>query len=51
MECALRVAGEMEHADEFDATFGTTSGEVYAILDRHAEKSFHFSCTQFHDSC
>ena len=30
MDCALRVAGEMEHADEFHATFGMSSEEIYA---------------------
>ena len=42
MKCALRVAGEMELADEFHAIFGTPSEEVYAIFDRRAEKPFHF---------
>ena len=42
MKCALRVTGEMEHADEFHVTLGTSCEEVYAIFHRHAEKPFHF---------
>ena len=42
MKCALRVSGEMEHADEFHVTLGTSNEEVDAILDRHAEKPIHF---------
>ena len=45
------VEREVEHADEFHATFRTSSEQVYAILDRHAEKPFRFRCTKFHDSC
>ena len=52
VKCAQRVAGEMEHADVFHVTLGTSSDEVHAILDRHAEKPFHFFAVQeFRDSC
>ena len=33
MKCALRVAGEMELVDEFFVTLGTSSEEVFAVLD------------------